>query len=145
MGGPTVTFDRIVASNDSSAYLAATSSDVRHVDAAIENRPAVLALAELQVRRVLGRLQRIALRVDEVERRLFAADLAAEQQVDVEAEVVPLERRAIDLGHPPHALADDAGGVIHRAGLRQALAGVEVEAQQRHDRLADRQAAARRG
>ncbi len=81
MGGPTVTFDRMVASNDSSAYLAATSSDVPiSMPRSRIGRP-YLHLAELQIRRIFGRLQRIALRVNQVERRRLAADLAAEQQV----------------------------------------------------------------
>ena len=77
--------------------------------------------------RVLGRLQRVALRVDQVQAGLLAAHLAAEQQVDVEAEAVALERGAVDLRHPPDALADDPRGVVERARLRQPLAGVEVE------------------
>src|SRR6185436_7901325 len=77
------------------------------------------------------------------ESRLLAADLATQQQVHVEHETVPLEGRAIDFRYPPHALPDDARRVIHRPGLGQPLPRVEVEAKERHDGLADRQAAAR--
>ena len=49
IGGPTVTFDFIVESIESSAYFAASSSVVLVVpDPAIEDRPAVLRLADLQ-------------------------------------------------------------------------------------------------
>ena len=58
--------------------------------AAVEDRPAVLALADLQERGVLGGVDRVALRVDQVQVGRLADDLAAEQEVDVEAELVAL-------------------------------------------------------
>ena len=131
-----MTLERIVESSESSAYFAASSERrALEADAAIEDRPAVLGLADLQVRRVLVGLERIALRVDQEQARRLAAYLAAQDQVHVELEVVALERGAVHVGDAADLLADDARGVVERRRLREALALVEVAPQQGDDRL----------
>ena len=62
--------------------------------------------------------------------------------MDIEAEGIAFERRAVHVGNFADAIADDAGGVVQRVGLREAAAGIEVVAQQGDDGLADGEAAA---
>src|SRR5207249_145774 len=78
---------------------------------------AVLRLADLQVRRVLAGLQRVALRVDDEEARALAAHLAADDEVHVELELVALQRSAVHVRHAPYLVADDARGVVERGRL----------------------------
>ena len=54
---------------------------------------------------------------DDEEARRLAAHLAAEDQVDVELELVALQCRAIQVRHAPHFLADDACGVVDHARI----------------------------
>src|SRR5205807_9321264 len=111
-------------------------------DAAIEDGAAVLRLTDLEIRRVLAGLQRVALRVDDEEPRELAAHLAADDEVDVELELVALQRGAVHVRHPPHLLADDARGVVERGRLSQPLALVEITPELRDDRLRAGEAAA---
>ena len=102
-----------------------------------------LALSELQIRRVLRRLQRVALGINQIQAGILSAHLSTQEQVHVEGEVVALERRAIDVGDPANAVADNSRRLIQRSSLCETTSALEVEAQQRHDRLTDREAAAR--
>jgi len=61
--------------------------------------------------------------------------------MNIKTQAVALKRSAIQIGNAANRFADDSRGVIHRGRFRQASAAVEVEAQERDDRLAKRQAA----
>jgi len=68
--------------------------------------------------------------VDDEETGRLPAHLPAQHEIDVELEVVALERVAVHVGHPPHLLADHPGRVVERRGLGQPLALVEVALEQ---------------
>jgi hypothetical protein len=76
-----------------------------------------------------------SLRVDDEQPRALPAYLAAEDQVDVELELVALERGPIQVGHAPDLLADDPRRVVERRRLGEALALIEVAPELRDDRL----------
>jgi len=112
------------------------------LNAAIENGAAIFAFAELQIQGIFGSGERVSLRIDQIEVRILAANLAAEEEVNVEAERVALEGGAIDIRNAAHAVTDDAGGIVKRAGLSQAFSGIEIIAEQGDDGLADGEASA---
>src|ERR1700686_607192 len=60
----------------------------------------------------------------------------------VEAEGVPLERSAVDIGNPAHTISYNAGGIIQRTGLGESAARVKIISQQSDNRLADGEASA---
>jgi hypothetical protein len=59
-----------------------------------------------------------ALGIDDEQSRTLTAHLAAEDQVDVEFELVALQRGPIEVRHAPHLLADDSRSVVERRRLR---------------------------
>src|SRR5271156_774497 len=112
------------------------------LDTAIEDWPAVFALAQLQVQGILCGRKRASLGIDQVQIRLLAANLAAQQQVNIEAEGIALEGGAVNVGNPPHAVSHDAGGIVERVGLGKPSSGIEIISQQGDDGLAYGQASA---
>ncbi|WP_341872331.1 hypothetical protein [Lutibaculum baratangense] len=81
---------------------------------AIENRLAVFVLADLQVGRVGGGLDEVAGRVDHEQPGAPFADLAGEQDRDVETAALVLQRLAVDPVDLAHDAADEMGGLEHR-------------------------------
>src|SRR5205085_6669441 len=63
-------------------------------------------------------------------------------EVDVELELVALQRHAVQVRHAAHFFADDARGVVERRRLRQSLVVVEIPPKLRDDRLGAGEAAA---
>ena len=82
------------------------------------------------------------MRINQVQVRLLSPNLPPKQQMHVEAERVPLQRGAVNVGNPAHAVSYDAGSIIERTRLGKSAAGVEIISQQSDDRLADGEAAA---
>ena len=78
------------------------------------------------------------MRIDEAEPRALAAQLPAEQEMDVERIAVALERGAVELRHAADLLAHQPRSVVERADARQAAAGLEVASQQLHHGLGER-------
>jgi hypothetical protein len=64
---------------------------------AIEDRPAVFDFTDLQIGGAFGRAEGVSLGINEEQVWLLALDLAAQQEMDIEFEVVFLERRAIKI------------------------------------------------
>ena len=59
--------------------------------------------------------------------------------MDVEFVFISLQRGPVDLRDFPYLRAELAGGVVHRVGDRQSLAGIKITAEQRQHRLRARQ------
>ena len=79
-GGPTDRFERMVESMETSAHLAAWARLVLRVDHAVDDGLAVFGFADLKVRRVDRGLDEVAGRIDMEQARLFALDLAAQNE-----------------------------------------------------------------
>src|SRR6185295_18818442 len=114
----------------------------RRLDATVENGTAVLTFTQLEVQRIFGCGQGISLRINQVEIGILAADLSAQQQVNVEIEGVAFEGSTVDVGDAANTVAYDACGFVQGVGLGETASGVEFLSQQRHDGLADGKAAA---
>ena len=102
--------------------LAQPHGGLRH---AVDDRLAVLVLADLEVGRVVGRLDEVALGIDVEEARHLRADLAAENEGGIEAAAVGLQRRAIDAAHLAHGIADEARGAVERGTVNRLSASGE--------------------
>src|SRR5690606_6991448 len=109
---------------------------------AVEDGLAVLGLADLHVRDVRAGLDEVAGRIDLEQAAALGADLAAEDQADVEIDAVLAERLGVALVHAAHGLAHAAGGFVHVGRRPEGIGAVAVElGQQVHHSLADRQVA----
>src|ERR1700679_4138533 len=70
---------------------------------------------------------------------LLRLDLAAQQEMDVESEIVLFERRAIQIRDAADGVADSTGGRVHGFSLGQALTRGKIAAQKGHHGLGKRQ------
>src|SRR5262245_3176859 len=117
-------------------------------DGAVEHGLAVLVLADLQVRRVLGAFDEIAGGVEHEQPRPLALDLAAQQERDIEPHVGGFERPAFELVQVADGAPDALRRLEHGRGIHQRfeLAGLGIFpalTQDADDRLADREVAGR--
>src|ERR1700687_2559295 len=133
----------MVESSESSAYFAASSRVVRwkRMPRSRMGRPYLVSPIWRYGEASLA-CSGVPRGVDDEETGRLPAHLPAQHEIDVELEVVALERVAVHVGHAPHLLADHPGRVVERRGLGQALALVEVALEQGDDRLGAREAAA---
>ena len=83
-------------------------------------------------------LEKVSLRIDQVERRWLPVDLATDQEVDVKRNVVLLQRGAVEVRYPANLIANYTGGVVHSRRLSETLAEVEITAEERDHRLCQR-------
>ena len=116
---------------------------------AVEHRLAVFVLADLQIRRVGGAFDEIAGGVDHEQPHPRALDLAAEQERDVEIDVLGLQRDALGGVHGADRPADALRRLEHGRRVQERLdiagGGVfDALGQGRQHRLADRQIAGAR-
>ena len=109
----------------------------------VEDRFTVFMFANLQKRRVLGRANIIAGRIELKQTHLAAGDLAAKENRLAELHVLGAHRRAVLGIDRAYRAADQAGGVEHRGhgpqGLNLARVIGHALVQQIDDGLADRQ------
>ena len=87
---------------------------------------AVFGFADLQIRRILRGLERIALRVDQNELGSLAFDLSAQQEIDVEVIIVPFKGGAVEFGDSADLLPDYASGIVKRRGGGESPAGIII-------------------
>ena len=111
---PTDRLLRIVESNDTSTHLVASASGVAARDHAVDDRLAVLGLAGLEVWRVDASFDEIALGIDPEQPRRFAADLPADDERGVEADLVVLQVLAVAPLDVAHRVRDQHRHVEHR-------------------------------
>ncbi len=111
-------------------------------DGAVEHRLAVFVFADLQIGRVGGALDEIAGAVDHEQPHPRALDLTAEQERDVEGDILGAQRRAFQRMHLADGVADPLRRLEHGRRVHQGfdLAGLRILktlAQHREHRLAD--------
>jgi len=90
-------------------------------EVSIENRPAVLALAQLQERRVRRGLEKIALRVDVVDAHRRACDLPTDDERAAQLDLFG-QYAAIAHHHFAQGLGDQHRGVVERGDIQQVTA-----------------------
>ncbi len=124
MGMPTDRFERMVESSDTSAVRAASSRCGLGPDDAVQDRLAVLGLADLQVRRLGRGSDRVAERIDHVQARALASDLAAQHQRGLGADALELRPiGSVHLAADQH-LADVLGHFEQMAEAAQIERGI---------------------
>ena len=111
---PTDRLLRIVESNDTSTHFVASASGRGTRDHAVDDRLAVLGFAGLEVGRVDARLDEIALGIDPEQPQRLAADLAADDERGVEADLVLLQVLAVAPLDVAHRVRDQHRDVEHR-------------------------------
>ena len=95
IGRPTEMLDCMVESKEISTHLAASFCGVAIDDHAVEDRLAVLALAQLEVERVVGGLDEVALRVDVEQARVLAPIWPPSSRFERRLDVGLREERAV--------------------------------------------------
>ena len=73
----------------------------------------------------------------------LAADLPAQDKVDVVPVTVAFQGRPVESRYGPDLLADYSSRVVHGRGRRESCTLLEISLKQRHHRLRQRQTAAR--
>src|SRR4029079_11952853 len=94
-------------------HLAASAEPHRRLRDAVENRLAVLVLADLEIGRVIGRLDEIDFRVDLGQTRRVLAHLAAENKGAGKAGFRCLQSGPVDGPDAAHSVTDETRGAIH--------------------------------
>src|SRR6185369_6526857 len=110
-------------------------------DHALDDGFAVLGFARLQVGRVGADLDEIALGVDAEQARAFRADLPADNERGVEADLVFLKIRAVAQLDVAHRVRDQPRDVEHGLRAPQASAGIAALVQYADHGLGARQVA----
>ena len=110
---PTDRLLRMVESKDTSTHLVASAQRRARRDHAVDDRLAVLGLAGLEVRRVDARLDEIAFGIDAEQPQRLAADLPADDERRVEADLVLLQVLAVAPLDIAHRVGDQHRDVEH--------------------------------
>ena len=135
---PTDRLLRIVESNDTSTHFVGVRKRREPRDHAIDDRLAVLGFAGLEVGRVDSGLDEIALGIDPEQPQRLAADLPADDERGVEADLVLLQVRAVAPLDVAHRVGDQHRDVEHRPRAPEVggrVAGVAALVQHADHRL----------
>ncbi len=115
---------------------------------AVEDRLAVFGLADLEEGRVGRRLDEIAGGIDLEQPHAAPLELPAEEDRDIELDLLRLERRPVAAIDAPHRLAGETGRsehARHRVDVVDAAFGLDPFVQHVDDRLRDAEVAGRHG